>query len=46
MIVNAEAAGTSVPAADRDPRITPVGRVIRALRIDELPQFINILKVR
>ena len=44
MIVNAEAAGTSVPAADRDPRITPVGRVIRALRIDELPQFINILK--
>ena len=27
-----------------DPRITKVGRVIRAIRIDELPQIINILK--
>jgi lipopolysaccharide/colanic/teichoic acid biosynthesis glycosyltransferase len=28
---------------DADPRITPVGRVIRKLRIDELPQLFNIL---
>ena len=27
-----------------DPRITPVGRFIRATRIDELPQLINVLK--
>lgn len=31
-------------AQENDPRITKVGRVIRALRIDELPQLINILK--
>ena len=33
-----------IPAKDRDPRITPVGRIIRATRIDELPQLINVLK--
>ena len=27
-----------------DPRITPVGKVIRKLHIDEIPQMINILK--
>src|SRR5207248_523251 len=31
-------------AAKADPRVTRVGRVIRKLRIDELPQFINILR--
>lgn len=29
---------------DKDDRITPVGKVIRACRVDELPQLINILK--
>ena len=29
---------------ENDPRITPVGRLIRACRLDELPQLINILK--
>ena len=43
MIVNAETDG-SIPAVDGDPRITRVGAMIRKLRIDELPQLINILK--
>ena len=43
MIVNAEKDGSSIPAVDHDPRITRVGRVIRALRVDELPQIFNIL---
>lgn len=43
MIVNAEKDGKSIPAVDHDPRITKVGRVIRALRVDELPQIFNIL---
>ncbi len=44
MIVNAEKEGHSIPATGRDPRITKVGRIIRAIRVDELPQIINILK--
>ncbi len=44
MIVNAEKDGHSIPATDRDPRITRVGNVIRALRVDELPQLLNIIK--
>lgn len=31
-------------ASDADPRVTRVGRVIRKLRIDELPQFINVIR--
>ena len=44
MIPNAEKGGRSQPAVDNDPRITKVGKFIRATRIDELPQIINILK--
>jgi len=44
MIVDAEKNGACVPATERDPRITPVGNIIRKLRIDELPQLLNILK--
>ena len=44
MIVDAEKEGKSIPATDQDPRITKVGKVIRATRIDELPQILNILK--
>ena len=43
MIVDAEKYGV-IPATDKDPRITKVGNIIRATRIDELPQIINILK--
>jgi exopolysaccharide biosynthesis polyprenyl glycosylphosphotransferase len=44
MVVDAEKDGRSRPATDGDRRITPVGRIIRRLRIDELPQWFNILK--
>ena len=43
MIVDAEKDGKPRPAEDYDPRITPVGRILRASRLDELPQFIDIL---
>ena len=44
MIVDAEKDNRSVPAGAEDPRITKVGRFIRATRIDELPQLFNIAK--
>ena len=31
-------------AGEDDPRITPIGKIIRRLRIDELPQIWNVLK--
>ena len=44
MRVDAEKDGVARLAARNDSRITPIGRFIRAVRIDELPQLINILK--
>ena len=44
MIVNAEQYAGAVLATDADPRITKMGRFIRATRMDELPQLINILR--
>lgn len=44
MLVDAEKDGVARLAAKNDSRITPVGKFIRAVRIDELPQLINILK--
>lgn len=43
MRVDAERDGVARLAAQDDDRITPVGRFIRACRIDELPQLFNIL---
>ncbi len=43
MVVNAEAVSGAQLAKENDPRITKVGRVIRKLRIDELPQLFNVL---
>lgn len=44
MIVNAEPDGKSIPSMPGDSRITPVGNFIRKTRIDEIPQFFNVLK--
>ncbi|SDW62186.1 exopolysaccharide biosynthesis polyprenyl glycosylphosphotransferase [Lachnospiraceae bacterium KHCPX20] len=44
MIVDAEKVGGARLATENDDRITPIGHVIRATRIDEIPQFFNILK--
>ncbi len=44
MKVDAEKDGVARLAAKHDDRITPVGRFIRMVRIDELPQLFNILK--
>lgn len=43
MKVDSEKYGARLSCVNDD-RITPVGRVIRKLRIDELPQLINVLK--
>lgn len=44
MKTDAESDGVPKWADENDPRVTPVGHVIRATRIDELPQILNVLK--
>jgi exopolysaccharide biosynthesis polyprenyl glycosylphosphotransferase len=43
MTADAEAGGSPLWAQRNDPRVTRVGRFIRATRIDELPQLVNVL---
>ncbi len=43
MYTNAEDAGPQL-SRDHDPRITPWGKVMRKWRLDELPQFWNVIK--
>lgn len=44
MRVDAEKDGVARLASKTDSRITPIGKFIRKVRIDELPQLINIIK--
>ncbi len=44
MAIDAEVAGKPQWAARRDPRVTRVGAIMRASRIDELPQLFNVLR--
>ncbi len=43
MVVDAEKQGPAL-SSDHDPRITPFGRFMRKVRLDEIPQFFNVLK--
>ena len=43
MVMNAEESGPAL-SSENDPRITPWGRIMRKWRIDELPQFYNIIR--
>ncbi len=44
MIPNAEMDGIPVAASEHDERATGIGRVLRKMHLDEMPQFINVLK--
>lgn len=44
MVVDADKIGNRSGATTNDPRITKVGKIIRATRIDELPQLLNIIR--
>ena len=44
MRIDAEAETGAVWASKDDPRATGVGRLLRQLRLDELPQFFNVLR--
>lgn len=44
MCVGAEKMGSGVYSGDGDPRVTKIGKIMRATSVDELPQLVNILK--
>ena len=44
MVPEAEPSGQAVWAQKADPRVTRIGRILRATHVDEFPQFLNILR--
>jgi len=44
MYQDAESKSGPVWAVENDPRVTPLGKIMRMLRLDEIPQMINVLK--
>jgi len=44
MAVDAEADGRAVWAQKSDPRVTPIGGILRKTRLDELPQLYNVIR--
>lgn len=43
MYIDAENTGPQL-SHEHDPRVTPIGRILRKYRLDEIPQFFNVLK--
>lgn len=44
MVVDAEKHSGPKWATENDPRVTPIGRILRKARLDEIPQFYSVLK--